>query len=158
MKPSATDGCWAYWLKRALRSVTGSRTYTEYNKVDVKITAMLKLIKNEGEYKDALGRVYNLMQMDLADDSPELDELEALSLFIEHYEDKHYPIALPSPIDAITFRLEQLGKEKSELAKILGTRARQSEILSGKRKLSLEMIRKLHAILGIPAESLIAAY
>ena len=119
---------------------------------------MLKVIKNEREYEDALGRVYNLMQMNLADSSPELDELEALSLFIEHYEDKHYPIAPPSPIDAITFRLDQLGKEKSELAKILGTRARQSEILSGKRKLSLEMIRKLHAILGIPAESLIAAY
>lgn len=119
---------------------------------------MLKVIKNEREYEDALARVYDLMQTDLADNSPELDELEALSLFIEHYEDKHYPIASPSPIDAITFRLEQLGKEKSELAKILGTRARQSEILSGKRKLSLEMIRKLHAILGIPAESLIAAY
>ena len=119
---------------------------------------MLKVIKNEHEYEDALERVYNLMQLNLSDNSPELDELEALSLFIEHYEDKYYPIAVPSPIDAITFRLEQLGKEKSELAKILGTRARQSEILSGKRKLSLEMIRKLHAVLGIPAESLIAAY
>lgn len=119
---------------------------------------MLKAIKNEWEYGDALARVYNLMQMDLADDSPELDESETLSLFIEYYEDKHYPIALPSPIDAITFRLEQLGKEKSELAKILGTRARQSEVLSGKQKLNLEMIRKLHAMLGIPAESLIAAH
>ena len=115
---------------------------------------MLKVIKNE----DALERIYNLMQMDLATNSPELDELEALSLFVEYYENKYYPIASPSPIDAITFRLEQLGKEKSELAKILGTRARQSEILSGKRKLSLEMIRKLHSALGIPAESLIAAY
>lgn len=119
---------------------------------------MLKVIKNEGEYEDALARVYLLMQLDLADDSPELNELEALSLFVEHYEEKHYPIAPPSPIDAITFRLEQLGKGKSELSKILGTRARQSEILSGKRKLSLAMIRKLHAMLGIPAESLIAAY
>jgi len=98
------------------------------------------------------------MQLDLADDSPELDELEALSLFVEHYEDRHYQIALPSPIEAITFRLEQLGKEKSELSNILGTRARQSEILSGKRKLSLAMIRKLHQTLGIPAESLITAY
>ena len=119
---------------------------------------MLKVIKTEEEYEDALARAYDLMQMDLAEGSPELDELEAISLFIEHYEDKHYPIAPPSPIEAITFRLEQLGKEKSELARILGTRARQSEILSGKRKLSLEMIRKLHSILGIPAESLIAAY
>lgn len=66
---------------------------------------MLKVIKNEREYEDALGRVYDLMQLNLADDSPELNELEALSLFIEHYEEKHYPIASPSPIDAITFRL-----------------------------------------------------
>ncbi len=119
---------------------------------------MLKVIKNEREYEDALARVYDLMQLDLADNSPELDELETLSLFVEYYEDKYYPIDPPNPIDAITFRLEQLGKEKSELAKILGTRARQSEILSGKRKLSLTMMRKLHATLGIPAESLIAAY
>ena len=119
---------------------------------------MLRVIKNEREYEDALERIYNLMQMDLADDSPESDELEVLALFVEDYESKHYPIAPPSPIEAITFRLEQMGKDKSELAKILGTRARQSEILSGKRKLSLEMIRKLHLMLGIPAESLIAAY
>ncbi|MDB5240460.1 MAG: transcriptional regulator, family [Spirosoma sp.] len=119
---------------------------------------MLKVIKNEHDYESALERIYNLMQMDLAEDSEESDELEVLALLVEHYEEKHYPIAAPSPIEAITFRLEQMGKEKSELAKILGTRARQSEILSGKRKLSLEMIRKLHSILHIPAESLIAAY
>jgi HTH-type transcriptional regulator/antitoxin HigA len=119
---------------------------------------MLKVIKTEQEYEAALARAYELMQLDLVEDSPESDELDALALFIEHYEAKHYPIALPTPIEAITFRLEQLGKEKSELAKILGTRARQSEILSGKRKLSLEMIRKLHATLNIPAESLITAY
>ena len=58
-----------------------------------------------------MARVYRLMQLDLADGSPELDELEVLSLFVEHYEEKHYLIALPSPIDAITFRLEQSGKE-----------------------------------------------
>ena len=119
---------------------------------------MLKVIKNEREYEDALARVYELMQLDLIDDSPESDELDALALFVEAYENKHYPIAAPTPIEAITFRLEQLGKEKSELAKILGTRSRQSEILSGKRKLSLDMIRKLHSVLHIPAESLITAY
>ena len=119
---------------------------------------MLKVIKNEKEYEDALARVYALMQLDLVDDSPESDELDALALFVEAYENKHYPIEAPTPIEAITFRLEQLGKEKSELTRILGTRARQSEILSGKRKLSLEMIRKLHSVLGIPAESLISAY
>jgi HTH-type transcriptional regulator/antitoxin HigA len=119
---------------------------------------MLKVIKNEQEYEAALERAYVLMQMDLVDDSSESDELDALALFIEHYESKHYPIAPPSPLEAIDFRMEQLGKEKSELSKILGGRNRQSEVLSGKRKLSLEMIRRLHSILGIPAESLIAAY
>lgn len=119
---------------------------------------MLKIIKTETEYDAATERIYDLMQMDLEDNSPESDELEALALFVEDYESRHYPIAPPNPIEAITFRLEQLGKEKSELAKILGTRARQSEILSGKRKLSLDMIRKLHSILGIPAESLISSY
>lgn len=119
---------------------------------------MLKVIKTEREYENALERVYNLMQLDLADESPESDELEALALFVEDYESRHYAIAPPTPIEAITFRLEQMGKQKSELASILGTRARQSEILSGKRKLSLDMIRKLHSILHIPAESLIAAY
>lgn len=58
---------------------------------------MLKVIKNEREYADALARVYTLMQLDLADDSPELNELEALSLFVEHYEEKHYPITPPVP-------------------------------------------------------------
>lgn len=119
---------------------------------------MLKIIKSETEYDEAIQRIHQLMQLDLAEDSPESDELDALALFVEDYERKHYPIEAPTPIEAITFRLEQLGKEKSELAKILGTRARQSEILSGKRKLSLDMIRKLHSTLGIPAESLIAAY
>jgi HTH-type transcriptional regulator/antitoxin HigA len=119
---------------------------------------MLKVIKNEQEYEVALERVYNLMQLDPADDSPESDELELLALLVEHYEDINYPIAVPTPLEAITFRLEQLGKEKSELSKILGGRNRQSEILNGKRKLSLDMIRKLHTILDIPAESLIAVY
>jgi HTH-type transcriptional regulator/antitoxin HigA len=119
---------------------------------------MLKVIKNEQEYEDALSRVSMLMQMDLDEDSDESNELDILSILVEHYEDKHYPIAVPNPIDAILFRLDQLGAEKSELSRILGTRSRQSEILSGKRKLSLDMIRKLHAVLHIPAESLIAAY
>ena len=68
---------------------------------------MSKVTKGEHEYENALERVYALMQMNLVDNAPELDELEALSLFIEHYEDKHYPIAVPSPIGAIKFRPQQ---------------------------------------------------
>lgn len=119
---------------------------------------MLKVIKTEQEYDSALARIYALMQLELIDDSPESDELDALALFVEDYERKQYPIASPSPLDAIKFRLEQLGKPQSELGKILGGRNRQSEILSGKRKLSLTMIRRIHTELGVPAESLIAAY
>jgi HTH-type transcriptional regulator/antitoxin HigA len=118
---------------------------------------MLKIIKTENEYDDALEQAYLLMQKDVLSNS-ELDELELVTLLIEHYEKEHYPISSPNPIVAIKFRLEQLGKPESELSKIFGARSRQSEILSGKRKLSLSMIRKLHEVLGIPAISLIGEY
>nr|WP_294901137.1 transcriptional regulator [uncultured Pedobacter sp.] len=119
---------------------------------------MSKIIKTEDEYEDALSKAYELIQKDVGEDSGKSDELELLTLLIEHYEKEHYPISAPSPIEAIKFRLEQLNKPVSELSKILGARSRQSEILSGKRKLSLAMIRKLHSVLGIPAESLILEY
>ncbi|TAH02187.1 MAG: transcriptional regulator [Sphingobacteriales bacterium] len=119
---------------------------------------MLKIIKTESEYENALERAYFLMQQDLAPNGLLTDELEMLTLLIEHYEKAHYPISPPSPIEAVKFRLDQLGKSTSELGEILGAKSRQSEILSGKRKLSLNMIRRLHQILNIPAESLIAAY
>ncbi len=119
---------------------------------------MLKVIKTEDEYESALERAYTLMQLETSETSEEYNELEILSLLIDHYEEKAYPIAPPSPIEAIRFRLEQLGKDTSELSRLFGARSRQSEILSGKRKLSLGMIRKLHYELQIPAESLIAPY
>lgn len=119
---------------------------------------MIKLIKTESEYSDALQRVYDLIQERVDPNTSKGDELELLTLLIEHYEEKNYVINGPSPIDAIKFRLDQLGKPESELANILGARSRQSEILSGKRKLSLSMIRKLNEVLGIPAQILIGAY
>lgn len=119
---------------------------------------MLKVIKTEEEYELALEKAYLLMQQDIKLDTKQADELDLVTLLIEHYEESHYPILPPSPIEAIKFRLEQLGKSSAELSKILGARSRQSEILSGKRKLSLSMIRKLHEVLNIPAESLISAY
>ena len=119
---------------------------------------MLKLIKTKSEYEDALERIYNLMQLDLVKGSPEGDELEVLSLLVHAYEEEHYPILPLNPLDAIKCQIEQMGLDESELNKILGFRSRKSEILSGKRKLSLAMIRKLHEALKIPAETLIAAY
>ncbi len=119
---------------------------------------MSKIIRTEDEYESALEQAYLLMQEDIQPGTVKSDGLELLTLLIEHYEKEHYPISPCSPIEAIKFRLEQLGKSSSELSTILGARSRQSEILSGKRKLSLSMIRKLHEILHIPAQSLIAEY
>ena len=119
---------------------------------------MLKPIKTEAEYDDALARVYELIQTNIKEGSVDSDELEILSLLVKEYELIHYPVAYPNPLDAIKFRMEQMNLSESELSNILGNRSRKSEILSGKRKLSLSMIRKLTEILKIPAEVLIQAY
>src|ERR1700749_3968093 len=105
---------------------------------------MLRPIKTEDQYNSTLARVYDLMQMDLKENSEESDELEVLSILVETYETEHYPIPSPSPLEAIKFRMEQMGISEKELSEILGYRSRKSEILSGKRKLSLAMIRKLN--------------
>jgi|SRR5690554_3471720 len=119
---------------------------------------MLRPIKNEQQYEDALARVYTLMQKNIKPDSKESDELEILSILVKEYENKHYPIASPNPLEAIKFRLDQMNMTEAELSEILGYRSRKSEILSGKRKLNLAMIRKLTEKLHIPAEVLIQAY
>ena len=119
---------------------------------------MLKPIKSNSEYEIALERAYDLMQKDLAPESEASDELEVLSILIKEYENVHFPIPKPHPIEAIKFRLDQMGISESELSEILGARSRKSEILSGKRKLSLSMIRRLNEKLKIPAEVLIREY
>lgn len=119
---------------------------------------MLRPIKNERQYEDALERVYLLMQEDIKADSKASDELEILSILIKEYETEHHPVPAPNPLEAIKFRLDQMNMSESELSGILGARSRKSEILSGKRKLSLSMIRKLTEKLNIPAEVLIQAY
>ena len=116
------------------------------------------LIKTEEQYEIALEKVYDLIQLDLKEGSIESNELELLSLLVEQYEKINYPIAPPHPIEAIKFQLDQMGVSETELNKILGSRSRKSEILSGKRKLSLSMIRTLHEKLKIPADTLILAY
>ncbi len=119
---------------------------------------MLRPIKTEEQYNDALARVYELMQTDIKEGSAASDELEVLSILIKEFELVHYPIPSPNPLEAIKFRLDQMGISEKELGDILGYRSRKSEILSGKRKLSLAMIRKLNEVLHIPAEVLIQAY
>ncbi|WP_256010330.1 helix-turn-helix domain-containing protein [Desertivirga xinjiangensis] len=119
---------------------------------------MLKPIKTEEQYNNALARVYELMQADIKEGSTASDELEILSILIKEYELIHFPIPSPNPLEAIKFRLDQMGISEKELGDILGYRSRKSEILSGKRKLSLAMIRKLNEILHIPAKVLIKEY
>lgn len=121
-------------------------------------SAMIGPIKNNEQYELYLARIYDLMQAEIGPDSKESDELEVLSILVKDYENVHFPIPKPSPLEAIRFRLEQLGISEKELSEILGYRSRKSEILSGKRKLNLSMIRRLNEKLHISAEILIQAY
>jgi HTH-type transcriptional regulator / antitoxin HigA len=116
----------------------------------------IKLIKTEEDYQQALTRLEVIF--DAPVNSPEGDEAEILSILIEKYEDEHYPIGPPDPIEAIKFRMEQMDMKKSDLAEIIGYKSRVSEIFSKKRKLTLEMIRRLHTKLNIPYETLISDY
>jgi HTH-type transcriptional regulator / antitoxin HigA len=116
------------------------------------------LIKTEADYENALGRVDDLLNSNVKKGTSDGDELELLIVLIEAYEKQYYPIPPPHPIEAIKFQLDQMGISELELDKMLGSRSRKSDILSGKRKLNLAMIRVLHEKLKIPAESLIAAY
>lgn len=116
----------------------------------------IKPIKTEQDYNEALERLEIIF--DAPKGSPEGDELEILGILIENYEDAHFPIDLPDPIEAIKFRMEQMGYTQRDLADIIGLKSRASEILNRKRKLSLEMIRQLHKTLHIPTEVLIQAY
>lgn len=117
-----------------------------------------KVIKTRKEHETALARVYELMEKDPKRGSPELDELELLTLVVEDYENKHFPVPPPDPLEAIKFRIDQLGLDESHISKLLGSRQRRSEIFNGRRKLSLRMIRTLHKHLRIPAETLIREY
>ena len=116
----------------------------------------IKPIKTEEDYENALKRLEVIF--DAKKDSAEGDELEILGILIEKYEDKHYPIGLPDPIEAIKFKMEQMGYTQTDLAKVVGLKSRASEILNKKRKLTLEMIRKLHQSFNIPINVLVQDY
>jgi len=115
----------------------------------------LKLIKNNDEHQQALARLLDLMDSNPQEGSAQADELDVLSLLIEQYEEKAFPIDLPGPVEAIQFRMEQQGLSKKDMAPYFGSASRVSEVLSGKRKLSINMMRNLHRELGIPAEVLL---
>jgi HTH-type transcriptional regulator / antitoxin HigA len=113
----------------------------------------LKVIKTEAEYSAAIERFEALL--DAQPGQPEYDERDVLAVLIERYEDEHFPIDMPDPIEAIKFRMEQSGLSQRDLVPYLGSRSRVSEVLSGKRELTLAMIRSLHSHVGIPADVLI---
>ena len=116
----------------------------------------IKVLKTEKDYNQALKRLEKIFHA--PSDSIEGDEAELLSVLIEKYEDENYPIEAPDPIEAIKFRMEQMGMTKKDLAQVIGYKSRVSEIFSRKRKLTLKMIQNLHEKLNIPYESLIENY
>lgn len=115
-----------------------------------------KVIKTEKEYQAALSRLEEIF--DAKRGSKNGDELELISLLIDNYEKEKFPIDLPDPIAAIKFRMEQLGYTQKDLTEVIGLKSRVSEILNKKRKLTLDMIRKLNERLGIPTEVLVKEY
>ena len=114
---------------------------------------MNRLIKNEEDYEKALSRIDELM--DAAPGTAEMDELELLTALVEMYENRHYPISPPDPVSAIKFRMEQLGLTQKDMVPYIGSKSRVSEILNGKRSLTLAMMRSLNKNLGISAEVLL---
>jgi HTH-type transcriptional regulator/antitoxin HigA len=113
-------------------------------------------IRNEKDYQKALKRLELIF--DAKKGSEKGDELEILSILIDRYENENFPIGMPDPIEAIKFRMEQMGMKQKDLAEVVGFKSRVSEILNKKRKLTLDMIRKLNTTLHIPTEVLVQDY
>ncbi|ABQ28079.1 helix-turn-helix domain-containing protein [Geotalea uraniireducens] len=116
----------------------------------------IKPIKNEVDYEATLKEIEFLF--DAAPDTPEGDRLEVLTTLVEAYEERHYSIPMPDPIEAILYHMDSRGLTRRDLEPYIGSRARVSEVLNRKRPLTMEMIRNLHKGLGIPAEVLIQPY
>ncbi|PWH84832.1 helix-turn-helix domain-containing protein [Brumimicrobium oceani] len=116
----------------------------------------IKPIKTEIDYRNALDRLEIIF--DAPVDTQEGDEAEILSLLIENYENEHYPIEAPDPIEAIKIRMEELNLRQKDLVGIIGGKSRVSEILNRKKRLTVDMIRELEVILSISASLLVNEY
>ncbi len=117
-----------------------------------------KLLKTEEDYNEACERIYNLINSSesaIEVNSSEGEELELLSMLVERYEQLHYSIGALSPIEAIKFRMEHMNLKQVDVAPLFGGKTRVSEVLNGKRQLTLKMIALLNKYLGVPLESLI---
>jgi HTH-type transcriptional regulator / antitoxin HigA len=115
----------------------------------------VKVIKTGHEHEAALVRIADLTESDPGEGTSEADELELLALLVDRYEEERFPIDPPDPIEAIRFRMDQMGLRNKDLVPHIGSASKVSEVLNRKRDLSLNMIRKLSKGLGIPAEVLI---
>lgn len=116
----------------------------------------IKPIKEEKDYQATLKEIENLFEA--APGTPEGDRLDVLTTLVEAYEDRNFQLPLPDPIEAIIYYMESRGLTRRELEPYIGSRSRVSEILNRKRALTIDMIRKLHSGLGIPADVLIKPY
>ena len=116
----------------------------------------IKPIKTEKDYNKALERLELIF--DASPNSKKGDEAEILSLLIENYENKHYPIESPDPIEAIKIRMEEMNLKQKDLVGIIGGKSRVSEILNKKKRLTVDMIRELEQILHISASVLVNNY
>ena len=116
---------------------------------------MAKVIKSDADYEAALARISRLLDDGGAVHTEEADELELLTLLVREYESNRFPIGVPDPIEAIKFRMEQQNLSRRDLVPFIGSRSKVSEVLSGRRPLTLSMMRALHSGLGIPAKVLL---
>jgi HTH-type transcriptional regulator/antitoxin HigA len=116
---------------------------------------MAKVIKTDADYEAALAEIDRLLDNEIAVGGPEADKLELLTLLVREYESSRYPIGVPDPIEAIKFRMEQQNLSQRDLVPFIGSRSKVSEVLSGRRPLTLSMMRALHSGLGIPAKVLL---
>jgi len=116
----------------------------------------IRPIRTDADYATALAEIDRLFAA--APDTPEGDRLDVLTTLVEAYEAQHYPIPAPDPVEAIKYFMESRGLTRADLEPYIGSRARVAEVLNRKRPLSLNMIRRLYAGLGIPAETLVKPY
>jgi HTH-type transcriptional regulator / antitoxin HigA len=118
----------------------------------------IRPIRTEADYDAALKEIELYFRREPEPGSPEADQFDVLAALIAAYERERWPVDPPDPVDAIRYCMERQGYTQSDLAILIGSRSRASEILSRRRSLTLDMVRKLHGEWGIPAESLLRAY
>jgi HTH-type transcriptional regulator / antitoxin HigA len=109
-----------------------------------------KVLKSEAEYKEALARTIEIFHAE--EKTPEADELDLLLVLVKDYEDRNIHIPSPDPLEVIKMKLAEKGLKKKDLEPIIGSKGHVSSVLSGKKELTLKMVKKLHVFLGIPAE------